>query len=308
MTIDYTSLIAARERSAAVAGMRGEKAHLLMDADQNIGNELIILTPNVTNPPLTIPTQNPDRLINLNAASKAGQMVTVFIGASANTKAPGLPSSFMTAVIEFGNGSRFTSLELDIPMGPFQLTNIFGTGIPTTAFIGGALLTVPAGTLRVYARSDATLVTPNSFGTLPIAAGLGVEPPQDQAHPTIVTSFAGYYTRATNSAPTKTLWLGRTRSATRFITVAGINPGVYSIPAFAKTIRILRDPIATTAITFELVDAGLDSVLDTIAIPAGTRSETYKIPGNASFFQFVAGTTDPVPAGTTIQAIFELEI
>lgn len=310
---DMRSLIAAQERAASVAGQRGEKPKLLEDADQNIGNQVVIKTPPVTAPPSTIPPQNPDRILNLNAASKGGQMMTVFLGAEAPANAPiGIPPSpFLTGIIEFGNGSRFTSFEMDIPLGPLQFASAINS-TPVAPKNGGILISVPAGTLRIYARSDASYVTPNVFGELP-PDGLGNTPPDRITAPVggpplsasdvLVTAFAGYFTRTAVHSPTKTLWLGKAPALGAGLSMIG---QAYAIPAFARTISILRDPL-TVAIAFLLQDT-VGNILDNITIPAGTRSDTYKIPGNATRFQFFTGTTNPVPAGTTLQAIFELEI
>lgn len=301
MSQDLRSLIAAQERAAAVAGERGEKPKLLNDADQNIGNQLTIKTPLATVPPMINPPQNPDRLLNLNAASKSGQMMTVFIGAEASPDTPiGVPPSpFLTGIIEFGNGSRFTRLEMDIPLGPMQFKSAISQ-TPVAPQNGGILVSVPAGTLRVYARSDGALITPNVFGALPgpLSPPIGEFPASD----VLVTAFAGYFTRTAVYAPTKTLWLGKV------IALAGVGfiGQAYSIPAFARTISILRDPL-TVAIAFLLQDT-FGNILDFITIPAGTRSDIYRIPGNATRFQFFTGTTTPVPNGTTLQAIFDLEI
>lgn len=310
---DLSSLIAAQQRAATTAGARGEKPHLLLDADQNIGNQLPIKTPPVTSPPMTVPTQNPDRLLNLNAASKSGQMITVFLGAEAlpNISFGLPPSPFLTGIIEFGNGSRFSSFEMDIPLGPTQYSSP-SNKTPVAPQNGGILVSVPAGTLRVYARSDASLITPDIFGQLP-PDNLGNNPPDRLSPPigttftapasnVLVTAFAGYFTRTALHSPTKTLWLGTVTA----LGGVGFLGHSYAIPAFARTISILRDPL-TVAISFILQDT-VGNKLDTITIPAGTRSDTYKIPGNASRFLFFTGTTNPVPNNATIQAIFELEI
>lgn len=308
--MDLRSLIAAQERAVAAAGARGEKARLLDDGDQNIGNQLVIKTPFVTLPPMTIPTQNPDRLLNLNATSKSGQLITVFLGAETtpNTPINRPPTPFLTGIVEFGNGSRFTNFEMDIPLGPTQL-NL--NQQPTAPQNGGILITVPAGTLRIYARSDGALITPNMFGTLPVD-GLGNSPPGRLLSPVgapgtpasdvLVTAFATYFTRPAVHSPTKTLWLGRANTVDGIVFAGNF----YAIPAFARTIAILRDPLAV-AIEITLTDT-YSNTLDTIVIPGGTRSDNYKIPGNASRFTITSTTPNPVVAGTILQAVFELEV
>lgn len=316
MSQDLRSLIAAQERAASVAGQRGEKARLLEDADQNIGNQLVIKT--LPAPfPLTLPYQSPDRILNLNSASKGGQMMTVFLGATASpissqgSNGP-LPSNFITGVVEFGNGSRFSRAEFDIPIGPVQFPAP-NNRTPVDPQSGGMFFSLPAATLRIYARSDANLITPDIFGALPHGFAPNpldphrLDPPTPSSSPTasdvLVTAFAGYFTRTSIFPPTKTLWLGQVVAATGIHYVGE----TYAIPPLASTVRFLRFDVNVVALAIRIADIG-SNILDQISLPAGVRSDTYKLPGNAAFFEFVSPTTDPMPAGSILQAIFELDM
>jgi hypothetical protein len=301
--IDMRSLLET-QRMASAAGQRGEKPTLLSDADMNIGNELRIVSP----PPLPVvrtPSTSPARILNLNAASKSGQMVTVGIGARA-ASSPDLattlfPSNFITGVAEFGNGARSTLVEFDIPLGPTSLVST-ANPIPVAPEDGGVMISLPSGTLRVYARSDTNLVAGTIDGSVAGGNIANLSPPAELgATDIIVYAFAGYFTRPSVFPPTKTLWLGEVSA------IGGVNfiGATYAIPAFARTIRILKP--AAPAIEIVLRDIRQNE-LDRFTIGAGTRSATFPLPGQAACFAFGAATTNPITVGSIIQAVFELGI
>ncbi len=163
---------------------------LLKDAEQNIGNSIILRPQAASYPPgyeiaiappvlpnvgTVIPQTNPERILNLNAGGSAsGQTMTVAMSATrilqgTDNPYPGFPGP-ITGVVEFGNGGRFTKVEFDIPVGPFagQFTAASSAIQPQD---GVVIITIPAGALRVYARYDNRLIAPL----------LGTDPPISQA-------------------------------------------------------------------------------------------------------------------------------
>jgi hypothetical protein len=179
--------------------LTADKTPLLEDAEQNIGNS-VILRPQVASyppgyesdpaPPVlplvgtVIPQAAGERILNLNAGGSAsGQTMTIAVSATRILKGeqnpyPGFPGP-ITGIVEFGNGGRWTRIEFDVPIGPFA-------GLFTSASSaiqpqdGVVIITVPAGALRVYARYDNLLIAPL----------LGTDPPISQAQWTTLNGVA----------------------------------------------------------------------------------------------------------------------
>ena len=260
--------------------------HLLDDAEQNIGNS-IILQPQVGFGPnqlyaTIIPQTNPARLLQLSGGSESGQMTTVVVTAARilqgpDNPTPGIPGP-ITGIIEFGNGGRFTRVEFDVPVGPFA-----GDLIKASAAIepqdSGAIITVPTGVLRVYARYDnvliqptldnnnlplATVVTPGvlAYGPggpyQPIAANLR------PAEPVLVKAMTAYYSRHYSRAYKTLYCYAGSNSAAIAITNA---QAIYCLPAHTKSLKILRQPI-TSALDVNIWN-GYQTV-DQVAIPSGS--------------------------------------
>lgn len=252
------------------------KNRLLDDGDQNIGNAVVISRqPLVNGSDATIipATTEPfyQRILALDALSPTGQMVTLTFTASLFTpnRFLGIGIGNITGIVEFGNGSQFTRLEVDIPVGPYQVT--------TTAFQpqdSGVTITLPAGTLRAFARHDGGYVTPTvgNVAALPNPTPVGLND-----NPVLVKAFATYFTRATTKAPTKTIFTGG-------ILATPPNGGViFAIPPFAKKVRPLRGTsLADYTIRFYDSFGGAVLGVNTFAGAAGTLSAFVDIPGTAS--------------------------
>jgi hypothetical protein len=193
-------------------------------AEQNIGNGTV-LQPQPGGATV-IPQTNPERILMLSGPSSAGQTTSVALTASrivgqANPN-PGFPGP-ITGVIEFGNGSQFTRVEVDIPIGPFA--GAFQAASPAIQpEDGGIIITVPTGVLRVYARYDNNLIQPMLQNTVgqpiqslsqyykrpffigpgcPAALGSGTVLPNQAAppivaEPVLVKAMAAYFSRHTS--------------------------------------------------------------------------------------------------------------
>ncbi len=192
------------------------KNRLLDDADNNIGN-VTISYPSLT--PDTHPQTNPPRILALDAESPTAQMMTVVLTNRFLSDPPppfNLPpynngtalGGPIVGIIEFGNGSTFTRVEVDVPLGPVLLNG-------SDPQDGVTLVSVPAGTLRVYARNDGNLIPYDIYGAgmgglygvpdLPISTG---------PVPTSVGAQVDYFTRASIKAPTRTVYYYRGDPAT----------------------------------------------------------------------------------------------
>jgi hypothetical protein len=272
-----------------------DSQHLLdTSAEQNIGNSTLLQPQDGS--ATIIPQTNPARLLQLNGPSKRGQLTSIVLTASrivgADNPRPGLAGP-VTGIIEFGNGGRSTKVEVDIPLGPYQ--GVFqAVASATEPQDGGVIVSVPTGVLRAYVRYDNRLIQP-LLGTTalslaqiqgapfqgpggpvgyPVAGGL-VYP-----EPVLAKAMAAYFSRHWARAhKTQYLYVGSFGSMGQIpIIVSGTpipspnpvpinpSPALYCIPAFARSVQILRNP-ASAAMTVKLYDGIWQ--LNTIDVPAG---------------------------------------
>lgn len=259
---------------------------LLDDGDLNIGNaQTLIADTNVITKPIT----NPPRILNLDADSKFGSVVTIGLAASAKFD-PGIQGGSaagpLTAVLEFGNGSVFTDVEIDVPIGQIgDFTN------PSTAQDGVVVCNVPAGTLRVYGRHDGNLITPsigNTFGSPTAAAGQSNTPVgagpwdnnlNDVPIPAFMKAFAVYEPFATLARRcTKTIYVYN--GFFSGVSVAVPLGTRYWVPAFARSVQVYRNTIvsatAPTNVTLQFIN-NITQVVEQYTIPGGTNSPIFQL-------------------------------
>lgn len=261
-----------------------DRTPLLTDAEQNIGNSSQ-LNPEAGSSGTVTPQSAPPRILQLaRGGSAAGQTVSVVLTASRivgpNNPNPGYAGP-LTAIIEFGNGGRSTRAEVDVPLGPC-LGFANGATAATEPQDGGVIVTVPTGVVRVYMRYDNLYIEPLHATDPPISFAqskgvpfVGPGGPQGAipAEPVLVKAMAAYFSRHYAKAyRTQYCFVSSTGAAGAQTagTVIGptIVPFFYSIPAFARAVKVLRNPI-TAAMVVTLYD-GSNLALDEIAIPAGT--------------------------------------
>lgn len=318
------------ELNAAVkSGKTGTR--LLDDSDNNIGNSQT-LNPIILPIGLgakayaTQPSSEKNWLLNLRANSKSGQSVTVVMTAARKEDTPGFVGP-ITGVIEFGNGSTFTSIEFDIPVGPFVGSPL--AVLPATQpQDGGAVIQVPSSIIRAYARYNNALLQTRldgtvfgEPGTLPvIAPNQGPFAPNstsnDPAAPTpgrpiapvFVKAFASYFGRHyTKLYKTQYLFVGSTVALAPF-------SGLYAIPPFAKSVRVVRVP--QTSIMELRISDGLahpnaslfagnpPNFEDIYTIPAGP-SAAIPLDGNASLL-FLSGVANPGDNVSGVKLVYEI--
>jgi hypothetical protein len=273
---------------------------LLDNSDANIGNS----TPsNPSQIPTTAVDANPPRILSLDAQSTSSQMVTVAlmntIDPNALIAAPGsLYGGPLVGILEFGNGSVFTRVEVDIPIGRFLPNASHTIGQPQD---GGVIVSVPAGTLRVYARNDGNVIptTANGFPTGSNLPGItDTQPISLLPRSTIAKAFVTYYTRpGAASRPTRTqyLYLNNTDNT-------GVFDGAgqtFNIPPFARTLRLIRSQptgvgpspgnafIPPPASLFFGDSSG--NRMDGVVIASGDPSPVISVPGPAVIFNVAGG-------------------
>ncbi|HVN30864.1 MAG TPA: hypothetical protein VMT45_02660 [Thermoanaerobaculaceae bacterium] len=268
------------------------KGLLLDDADQNIGNSQTVVPQQSANPPPNVGTTqaqtNPPRIIILEGGSARGQTVSVvmtasrIIGGTADNPNPGLPGP-ITGIVEFGNGGRSTSVEFDVPIGPYTGTFASATSAQQPQD-GGTIITVPTGVVRAYARYDNLFVTPRLGNNPPVSlaqlAGVPFSGPGGpigpaQAEPVLVKAMAAYFTRARAKAY-KTLHLYVSQMAPTAILVSR---SFFCLPAFAKNVKVLRLPL-TSSLFMELCDGC--NIVDNVTIAAGSSAPTIELVGHES--------------------------
>lgn len=267
-------------RSTLRSGKSGIK--LLDDAENNVGNSILLepqsLPPGV---PLTVVRQQAinGRILNLTASSKVGQSVTVVMTAARSTGVTTGVAGPITGIIEFGNGTVSTSIEFDIPVGPY-VGSLRGTLPGSQPEDSGAVIQVPTGIIRAYARYDNAFITPNlggfAFGT-PGSASFPLFPGAGPFAPNLITpipvnvkAFADYFGRHhTKLYKTQYLYIGDGFLPQAF-------SETYAIPPFAKSVQVIPNPaVAMTVVLTDSIPIGAASVNHI------TFNETYTIAANA---------------------------
>lgn len=285
----------AKLAAALRSGKSGMK--LLDDSDNNIGNG-ILLQPNFLPFPgpgfIKQPSNTRQRLLNLTSDSKYGQSITVIMTASRTIQNVSLAGAYagpITGVIEFGNGSQSTSVEFDVPIGPYAGNQTLGLDKTYEPRDGGVVIQVPTSTLRVFARYDNALITPiqdlfspafgeGAYPTVPPGAGpyapnpvfndpLGPMPGRT-AVPVLVKAFANYFGRVfSRLQKTMYLYVGNPGvGPVPFSQAPGGSFVPYAIPPFARAVRVVRMP-QTAAMELRLADgsAYVNSVVGGANVP-----------------------------------------
>jgi hypothetical protein len=293
-------------RRSGKSGMR-----LLDDNENNVGNATVV-EPQILPAGQVITAVKqaaPPRLLNLTSESKTGQSVTVVMTASRITAQRGFVGP-LTGVIEFGNGTQSTKIEFDIPVGPY-VGDLFSVQQGTQPEDSGAVIQVPTGIVRAYARYDDAYITPEiggfAFGTpgssaFPAATALGpnYSAVLQVAAPCNVKAFASYFGRH-HSKLYKTLYLFNGGAAPVLFTEAA-GPSLYvpySIPPFAKSIQVVRNPV-TAAMNLILTDQFYP---ETFAIPSGP-CPVIPITGNQNTFMLISAA--PADTVQRVKVIFEI--
>ena len=297
-----------------------DNSRLLDNAEQNIGNSAIIL-PQVGNVTPFLQT-NPQRLLQLSGGSASGQTTSVIFTASrivgAENPNPGYAGP-ITGVVEFGSGGRSTRVEVDVPVGPFvgTINRALDASEPQD---GGTIVTVPTSVLRAYLRYDNLFIQPIlssvspplmlwqlNNATLPQGPGGPIHSTFDPyplvpAEPVLGKAMSAYYTRHWSAAyKTQYLFVGAYDAGTGLFQTIPVGqqflhlllPVTFSLPAFTKSVKVLRWPL-TTNITVQLLN-GIQEV-DQVNIVSGTTAPTIPVIGHENIISLrsVTPATDLV--------------
>lgn len=276
-----------------------DRTPLLDNEDQNIGNSAIIQPQaGAVGSGTVIPQDLKHRLLNLTAGSASGQTTSVvmtarrIIAGSADNPYPGLPGP-ITGIVEFGNGGRFTRAEFDVPIGPFA--GYFDRAASSLEpQDGGAIITVPTGVLRVYARYDNLLLTPllNTNPPICLAQNAGVPvigpggpvttvpPPPIVAEPLLVQAATSYFSRALSKVY-KTLYC-YVADYTAPVTIPLPLYTCFALPAFTRSVKVLRRPV--TAQLDVYLRHGIQ-VMDQYRIATGAQGVAVEVVGHENIIE-----------------------
>ena len=232
------------------------------------------------------------RILELRGDSKLARWVTItFNVAPAFPDTPTLNPVVgpLVGIVEFGNGSALNRVEVDIQQGNW-ISTIQGLAPTGNAFpvpSGGTMLSVPAGSLRVFSRNDG--------GYQPLGDGNTIGNTTNIAK---VTAHAAYGQKPASEANTRTIYLtSLSASAAPFGNVCGV-------PPFARSFTINRTFIATCALTIN-VESQYGVVLNgPIVIPAGTPCPSIPISGLARMIRAVINGPD----GCVMAAVFNIQL
>jgi hypothetical protein len=230
----------------------------------------------------------PIRLLDLRSDSNLAQFATVtfsvlpvkqFSFDSADYGGP------IVGIVEFGNGSGVSTVELDVRRGnlPYN-TGSAGVIWPVTSKIvvspyAGVSISVPGSSIRAFARNDANFRPYHGItsGTLnPVLT------------PMKVMAHISYGVRPSQFGATRTVWLMRNGTAP-----AGSRLQA-AIPPFARSFYVMRD---NSGVPFSLkysIGFSDNTSLYSATIPAGVDSPVIPLPGVAE--QIVI---DPAVAATS---------
>jgi len=320
--MDPKTLARLQESQNAQAAKRSGKTgvRLLDDGENNIGNAALLQPQQLAAPELyTVVTSNPppNRLLNLTAASKTGQSITVVMTAARGVNQVSGVAGPITGIIEFGNGTQSTQIEFDIPIGPYT-GNFRAVAIGSQPRDSGAVIQVPTGIIRAYARYDNAYITPElagyAFGgqgspSFPLFAGAGPFAPNlGRPTPVEVKAFSAYFGRHhTKLYKTHYLYIGDSTRPQLFWESG--NPIPYPVPPFAKSVQVVTEP--AVSLTIQLTDqqalgaqsANPPLLVERYVITAGTYP-VFPIAGNVNTV-LLASTTN-ADTVSAVKLIYEI--
>jgi hypothetical protein len=300
---------------------RPEPKHLLdIDADQNIGNGSLI--PPQVGAATVVSQIAPERLLMLSGPSNTGQTTSIVLTVSRivgpSNPYPGFPGP-ITGIIEFGNGGQFTRVEVDVPTGPF-FGYLAQPAPATEPQDGGIIVTVPTGILRVYVRYDNLLLQPllNTSPPQSLAQKLGlpnIVGPGGPIHylpplktippePVLAKAMAAYFSRHT-SRVFRTNYIYVSDLATGVPIFITIPPSTFCVPAFARSLRVLRTPV-TAAITVGVLDNSSHQ-LNAVAVAANS-SPSIPIEGTGTIVTVGSTTASPTNRVSFLALCYEIGV
>lgn len=232
------------------------------------------------------------RILELRGDSKLAKWVTITFNV-----APAFPDNPLynpvvgplVGIVEFGNGSALNRVEVDIQQGNWLSTILpgppYGNGFPLPS--GGTMLSVPAGSLRVFARNDG--------GYQPLGDG---NPIGNTTNTAKVTAHAAYGQKPAYEANTRSIALtSPTPQLAGFVNACGV-------PPFARGFTINRTFVNTTSLTIIVQSQYGDTISGPIIVPAGVVCPFIPLSGLARLIS----VTNDGPASCELLAVFNISL
>lgn len=313
-----------------------DKTPMLDDAEENIGSSDVV-RPQAGSTGVVVPQTNPSRIIKLQGGSAAGQTTTLTMTAtriieSSQNPTPGFAGP-ITGIAEFGNGGRFTRVEFDVPIGPFTgAINEASNAVEPAD--GMSIVTLPTSTLRAYARYDNLLLAPvlgweashaELSGVSVVGPGGPVnvtnnQPPPNfltvPPEPVLVKAMAAYFTSprtkawktvncyVSNEYQPASITVGTGAGGQDLSTIAGWPFFAwYSLPAFAKSVKIQRFPLST-GLNVLLHDGVRPTEYHTIAGGGSSTATDVEVAGG----ECIIGVTSGQAPVTMLKLVCEIGI
>jgi hypothetical protein len=247
------------------------------------------------------------RILDLRSDSNFAQFVTVtfsilpvkqFAFDSTDYGGP------IVGIIEFGNGSGVSSVEIDVRRGTLPY-NTGSAGIIwanngaaekiLVSPYAGVSISVPGSSVRVFARNDANY-RPYPDPTSRMINGSVLTPMKVMAH-------VSYGVRPSQFGATRTVWLMQ----------GGTTPGggdslQSAIPPFARSFYIMRDRSPTPFAVTYTVSFSDNTPLFTGTIAAGAESPVIPLPGVAEqiLISFPAGSQGLI--GSNLALVYNIGV
>lgn len=273
-------------------GASDEGRHILTNGELNLGR-LVDVPPRIGGLiPLSSGIGEDIRILELRGDSKLAEFVTIsfnYLPEAPSNVASGVSAEFgpCVGIVEFGNGSGFNRVEVDIQQGNALSSVLPASSTYANGFIlspGGTCVSVPASSIRVYAR--------NEGGYQPLGDGdqIGAQRniPKIMAH-------AAYGQKPAAELNTRSVWMtGRTAQAAGFTNTIGV-------PAFARSFTINRVNVGTSALSIYILDQYGDYINGPIAVAAGTDCPSIRLSGIARMIQVTTAS-----ASATLLAVFNI--
>jgi hypothetical protein len=262
----------------SVPGYRKGKGpqRLLDQGELNLGR-LAEVAPNSKSGFIGIPV----RLLDLRSESQLAQFATVtFSILPVNEGSGGVSGGPIVGIVEFGNGSGVSRVEIDVRRGysPYNGGDITPSwddvGTPEKVVISPyscSAVSVPGSSIRVYARNDAR------FQPYPVPSSQELNGILD---PMKVMAHVSYGSRPAVAGATRTIWLAK-RGATP------VNPAreyTTGIPPLARSFYVLRVDESISPPVMPAIQIGTFGTsatpLSYVTVPFGTDSPVFPLSGD----------------------------
>lgn len=233
-------------------------------------------------------------LFNIAATDNEPEMVTVAFSAMAPTNFNDRVAGPLVGILNFGGGNgRNMRLEFDVPLQ--QQSPMQTPGLGAVADCNAAVIvSVPASQIYAGMRHDGNLMPPSGTNSLGSVVSNAV--------PVIGSAHVALGNRSTSSSKLwRTVWVSYDGGG------GGIPNGgsqTVSIPAFARSVRVIRSNSALSMSIFINGGGNLNTIDGPYAVAAGAQSPVIDLSGFAT--QIVINNTGGGAPMDRVACIFDV--